>query len=252
MGRNRKQPFGYEMELGKVIVHPGERTWVQYLYREYNAGVTIRVLKDKMQASGVPYEEGREWNINMIARILSDERYIGANGYPVIMDTEVFMLVAEKRKKKAPAMQKTDGQKALRKKCGCRVTPNMEHEVLHLLNGLAGKPERIETPDVATRGNTAVEALKTELEELLGMLPVDEAQARQKLMETIVAMYEAIDPREYETHRLQRIFGSEQARTELDGNLLEQTVKEATVDSLGKVRIRLKNDQIIERRECGE
>ena len=84
------------------------------------------------------------------------------------------------------------------------------------------------------------------------MLPVDEAQARQKLMETTVAMYEAIDPREYETNRLKRIFGSEEARTELDGSLLEQTVTAVTVDSMGRVRIRLKNDQIIERRECNE
>ena len=252
MGRNRKQPFGYEMELGKVIDNPGEQTWVRYLYREYNAGVTIRVLKDKMQASGVHYEEGKEWNINMIARILSDERYIGANGYPAILDTDAFMSVVEKRKKKAPAIQKTEGQKELRKRCGRRVTPHLEHEVLHLLNGLAGKPEQIEIPDVPMKGNSMVEALQAELEELLGMLPVDETQARQKLMETTVAMYEAIDPREYETHRLQRIFGSEQTRTELDSNLLEQTVTAVTVDSLGKVRIRLKNDQIIERRECSE
>ena len=84
------------------------------------------------------------------------------------------------------------------------------------------------------------------------MSPVDEAQARQKLMETTAAMYEAIDPREYETQRLKRIFGREQLRTELDGNLLEQTVTAVTVDSLGKVRIRLKNDQLLERRECSE
>ena len=146
----------------------------------------------------------------------------------------------------------TKAQKILKKKSGGGITPNLEHEVLYLLNGLAGKPERIEIPDVPTRGNGIVEALQTELEELLGMLPVDETQARQKLMETTVAMYEATDPREYETHRLKRIFGSELARTELDGSLLEQTVKEVTVDSLGKVRIRLKNDQIIERRECSE
>ena len=84
------------------------------------------------------------------------------------------------------------------------------------------------------------------------MLPVDETQARQKLMETTVAMYEAIDPREYETHRLKHIFESKQVRTELDSNLLEQTVKAISLDSLGKVRIKLKNDQILERRECNE
>ena len=100
----------------------------------------------------------------------------------------------------------------------------MEHEVLYLLNTLARKPELIEIPDTPPKGNSIVETLQSDFEDLLGMLPVDEALARQKLMETTVAMYEAIDPREYETHRLKRIFESEQVRTELDSNLLEQSV----------------------------
>ena len=97
-----------------------------------------------------------------------------------------------------------------------------------------------------------METLQSDLEDLLGMLPVDEALARQKLMETTIAMYEVIDPREYETYRLKRIFESEQVRTELDSNLLEQSLAAVTMSSMGKVRIRLKNDQIIERRECSE
>ena len=252
MGRNRKQPFGYEMEWGKVVVQKGEQTWVHYLYREYNAGATMRVLRDNMQASGAHYEEGKEWNINMIARILSDERYIGADGYPVILDVEVFLSAAERRKKKAPAVQKTEVQKILRKKCGCRVTPHMEQEVLYLLNLHAGKPEQIEIPYISNKDYSRVETMQKELEELLGMLPVDEKQARLKLMETTVAMYEAINPREYETQRLKRIFGGEQMRTKLDANILDQCVSAVTVDSMGRVRVRLKNDQIIERRECNE
>ena len=52
------------------------------------------------------------------------------------------------------------------------------------------------------------------------MLPVDEKQARRKLMETTVAMYETIDSREYETQRLKRILSGEQIRTELDAKLV--------------------------------
>ena len=83
-------------------------------------------------------------------------------------------------------------------------------------------------------------------------LPVDEKQAREKLIEVTVAMYEAIDPREYESYRMKRVFGNEQPRTELDACLISQNIAEVTVISTGKVRIRLKNDQIIERRECSE
>ena len=252
MGRNRKQPFGYGMERGKVVIHTGESTWVKHLYREYNAGVPMRELAEYMQGTGVPYEEGKKWNINMIARILSDERYIGTDGYPAIITAAVFKAAAEKREKKAPAVQRTEAQKVLRRKCGCRITPCIEHEVLYLLNTLTGNPERIEVPKGQERPNTRLETLQSELNDIMENLPVDEKQAREKLLEVTMAMYEAIDPSEYETHRMKKVFGNEQRRSELDAYLISQNVSAVMVESTGKVRVKLKNNQILERRECSE
>lgn len=252
MGRNRKQPFGYGMEKGKVVLRVGESTWVKHLYREYTSGVPIRELAVYMQGTGVPYEEGKRWNINMIARILSDERYTGAEGYPAIISVDVFKDTAERRDKKAPAVQRTEAQKVLRRKCGCRVSPHIEHEVLYLLNTLAGKPERIELPKGQQRPNTGLDILQSELNDMMEKLPVDEKQAREKLMEVTVAMYEAINPREYETHRMKKVFGNEQQRSNLDAYLINENIAAVTVESTGKVKIRLKNDQILERRECNE
>ena len=252
MGRNRKQPFGYGMERGKVVIHTEECTWVKHLYREYNTGVPMRELAEYMQGTGVPYEEGKKWNINMIARILSDERYIGADGYPEIITEDMLLAAAEKREKKAPAVQRTEAQKVLRRKCGCRVTPHIEHEVLYLLNTLAGNPERIDVPKGQERPNTKLEILQSELTIMMEKLPVDEKQAREKLIEVTVAMYEAVDPREYETHRMKKVFGNEQRRSELDAYLISQNVSAVMVESTGKVRVKLKNNQILERRECSE
>lgn len=252
MGRNRKQPFGYGMERGKVVIHTGESTWVKHLYREYNAGIPIRELAEYMQGTGVHYEEGKKWNINMVARILSDERYIGAGGYPAIITEDMLRAAAEKREKKAPAVQRTEAQKVLRRKCGCRVTPHIEHEVLYLLNTLAGNPERLKAPKGQARPNTRLEILQLELNAMMENLPVDEKQAREKLKEVTVAMYEAIDPREYETHRMKKVFGNEQRRSELDACLISQNISAVTVESTGKVRVKLKNDQTLERRECSE
>ena len=67
-----------------------------------------------------------------------------------------------------------------------------------------------------------------------------------------MAMYEAIDPSEYETHRMRRVFGNEQRRSELDAHLISQNVSAVMVESTGKVRVKLKNNQILERRECNE
>ena len=252
MGTNRTQPFGYRMELGKVVIDPDEARWVVYIYEQYIQGESFKSISDTLCGTGIHYDGDKPWNKNMVARILQDRRYTGEGRYQPVIDTCIFQQVDQKRNKKVVGSKVTKAQKMLKKKSGGRITPHLEQEVLYLLNGLAGKPERIEIPNVPIEGNSIVEALQAELEELLGMLPVDETQARQKLMETTVAMYEAIDPREYETHRLKRIFGSEQVQSELDGTLLEQTVTAVTMDSMGKVRIRLKNDQIIERRECSE
>lgn len=64
----------------------------------------------------------------------ADTRYLGESGFPVVIEASVFLEVEEKRKKKAPAVQKTEAQTVLRRKCGCRITPYIEHEVLYLLN----------------------------------------------------------------------------------------------------------------------
>ena len=252
MGTNRTQPFGYRMEFGKVAVDPDEARWVVYIYEQYILGESFKRIADTLCGTGIRYDADKPWNKNMVARILHDHRYTGERKFPQIINESRFQQVDQKRNKKVAASKVTKAQKILRKKSGGRVTPHIEHEVLYLLNGLAGKPEQIETPYTQDKDNSRVETLQTELEDLLRKLPVDEKQARQKLMETTVAMYEAIDPREYETHRLKRIFGSEKVRTELDSNPLKQTVAAISMDSLGKVRIKLKNDQIIERRECSE
>lgn len=48
---------------------------------------------------------------------------------------------------------------------------------------------------------------------------------------------------------MRRVFQKEEPRSELDARLIAMNVSAVLVDSNGKVKIRLKNDQIIERGE---
>lgn len=249
MGTNRKLPFGYKMEYGRVVIDSTEAHCVLHLYRRYGLGETIRELTDLMNNTGVQYDVNKPWNKNMVARILGDSRYIGDRGYPPIVDAVAFRTIAEKKQKKAPAVQKTEVQKMLRRKCDRRITSDIEHEVLYLLNRLTADPEQIKTPDAPRAQSERLKKLKTELEDLLARLPVDEERTRVKLQEIAVAMYETVDPREYETHRMKRLFQKAQPRAELDAKLIAQTISAVKVDSNGRVKIKLKNEQIIERRE---
>lgn len=249
MGTNRKQPFGYKIEQGRVMINIVEERWILHLYQKYSLGETIRELTDMMNGTGVRYDIDKPWNKNMVARILGDARYIGEQGWPQIIKPELYSIVAEKKSKKAPSVQKTAAQTILRRKCDKRITPHIEQEVLYLVNSLASNPEIIETPSRKSNQLTNVASQKEELEEMLEQLPVDEDQSKRKLQEVAVAMYEAIDPGEYESYRLRSIFGNEMPRDTLDARLIGQTISAVLVDGNGRVRIKLKNGQVIERGE---
>ena len=129
------------------------------------------------------------------------------------------------------------------------MTPYIEHEVLYLLNCLARNPERIATPQTPRGHSQRLDTLKAELEGLISQLPVDEIRAREVLREIAAEMYADIDPREYETQRMHRVFQKEEPRSELDANLIMMSISAVMVDSNGNVKIRLKNDQIMDRGE---
>lgn len=249
MGFNRVLPFGYKMEFGRVVIFLEEASRVTYLFDQYLLGASYKGLSDEMNGYGIRYDGEKPWNKNMIARILQDCRYIGDSGFPKIIEPSVYQHSEEKRRKKATAPEKSEVQKVLRRKCGCRITAHMEHEVLYLLNHLAAHPEQIATPDPPKAPPERLKELKSELDELIRQLPVDEERAWEVLQEVAVAMYEAMDPREYETQRMRRIFQKEEPRSELDAKLIAANISAVMVDSNGNVKIRLKNDQTIERGE---
>ena len=249
MGTKRKLPFGYKMESGRIAVDTAESHWVTHLFSRYNMGVSVQELANFMNDTAVRYDPNKPWNKNMVARILADTRYLGESGFPVLVDASVFLNTEEKRKKKAPAVQKTEAQTVLRRKCGFRITPHIEHEVLYLLNCLAMNPERIVTPQTPCTHSQRLDTLKSELEELISQLPVDENRAREVLREIAAEIYADIDPREYETQRLRRLFQKEVPGSELDANLIAMSISAVLMDGNGNVKIRLKNDQIVERGE---
>ena len=127
---NRKQPFGYKMEQGQIVPHPKQVEIVRMIFAQYSNGASLGTLAQMLNEQDVLYEDGRLWNKNMAARILADERYLGAGGYPVIMDNDSFQKVREKREKKQCPVQKTAAQKVLRRLGGQAVSAQVEQRML--------------------------------------------------------------------------------------------------------------------------
>lgn len=245
MGSHRKYPFGYYMEMGMVVPEPCECEIVQYIFTEYQNGASFKELVNAMAKRGVQYDTGKQWNKNMIARILEDSRYIGNRGYPPIITQDQFNAVTVCRNKKISNIQRSEVQKVLRQKCKCSTSGTIENDVLRLLNGLCGEINKIATPNTRIVKIATAARLEVELDALLKKLPVDQATAEEKVFQLAVARYEQIGNEDYETHRLKRVFKQNKPSTELDAKLIIDTVSEITETSDGSICIRLKNNQII-------
>lgn len=97
---NRKQPFGYKMSLGEIVIQKSEAKLVQEIFLRYIAGESLNELTESLRQQDIPYDEGRLWNKNMVARILADARYTGEKEYPKLIDKEQLIAANEKRSNK--------------------------------------------------------------------------------------------------------------------------------------------------------
>ena len=241
---NRKQPFGYKMSLGEIVIQESEAKLVQEIFHRYIAGESLNELTEALRQQDIPYDEGRLWNKNMIARILADIRYTGEKGYPKLIDEEQLIAANEKRSNKPQLPKKTEAQKVLRRLCGTPPSERVEQSVTDLLNGLANCPDCIRhqrSPAPALHSKTQ-EALDNALERQ----PIDEDSAKVLILQLAAEQYAALGNEEYETNRLRRLFSAFECVAELNADLLKNTVSEVLV-TRQNVKLRLKNGQVIER-----
>lgn len=238
---NRKLPFGYQMTMGEIIIHPAEAELVEKIFCWYAGGASLNEVAAMLCQQEIAYYKGRLWNKNMVARILEDERYIGAKEYPQVIMPEQFQAVSDKRRQKSSLPQKTPAQKVLRILCGVPVTDRIEQSVISLLNGLIEAPDQIECPPSRPMPMPKAQA---ELDALLDQQPVDEGRAKRLIFQTVSEQYEAIGNQEYETQRLRRMFTNAEKSNELNAELLRSTVAEVLVTPK-LVKLRLKNGQTI-------
>ena len=202
-------------------------------------------MVDKLRERGVPYDEGRPWNKNMVARILADRRCTGEAGFPQIIPEGQFRMVQVRRRERTTPCQKSPAQKELRKLCGGSPPAWVERQVLGLLNRLIQHPELITCPVIEEEPMPEAKRLRRELDELLHLPPVDEALAKNLAFRLAALQLDAIGPEKYETLRLRRMFQGRVPMAELEQGLLHESVRRITVSN-GTVTVLLKNNQTLE------
>ena len=239
---NRKLPFGYQMRMGEIVRNEPETKAVQDIFLQYTFGASLKEIAEQMSKTGPIYDEGKSWNKNMVARILENPKYTGADSYPNLVDKKLFEAAAEKRQTKQRLPERTPAQKALKRVCSKPPTPEIEQQVTHLLGKLAEQPEHITEPERTSKPTYT--NMHAELDDILNTQPLDEAAARSLICKLAQEQYDTIGNEEYETERLRRLFAAFECTAELNAELLQSAVS-AVLVTRQAVRLQLKNGQII-------
>ncbi|KAF5065290.1 recombinase family protein [Oscillibacter sp.] len=247
MPSNRKLPFGYCLRNGEIILQKQEIECVSLIFCQYAAGASYQELVKRLNAGGIPYDAGKPWNINMVARIIGNTVYIGEKGYPAIVPADLFRAAQEARSQRTSPQTITPLQKALRRLCRGLPPEGFAKQVITILNDLTENPSQIKMPVQETAESIEIRTLQNKLEELLNQQPLDEQQAKETAMALAAAQYDAIGNAAYETERLRRIFADAKSTPVPDAELLRMSVQSITRMPDDGIALTLKNGQIIER-----
>lgn len=245
---NRKQPFGYRIEQGQIVLHPKEAKLVRWIFTQYNSGNAYSTLVDMLKEQEVAYDEGKLWNKNMVARILQDTRYVGDGRYPAIITQNELDAALDKRKKKCVWTDNAQTNKLLRQLSGRQYIEGMEQRVLHLLNTLILHPEQIQEEEKVS-DSRQLQAQQGKLDELLNCQPIDEDSAKKLIYEIAAMQYTMLGSGKYESQRLRHLFCQREVMKELDIGFLKSTVSEIISGGNGRICLKLKNGQVIGRSE---
>ena len=107
---NRLYRYGYGLVLGKLSVIEKEAETVKKIFSDYISGKSLNDIVKSLMDNKVEYYMGKcFWCRSSVNRILSDERYIGGNGYPPIIAEEIYLKASEiKNSKKKHKTEKNE------------------------------------------------------------------------------------------------------------------------------------------------
>ncbi len=171
MRSHRNIPFGYMMRDGEIVLRPEESVAVREIFDMYLRGMSLKSIAALMT---VPYNIDKVWNKNMVSRILGNEKYIGADGYPAVIEENMFRKANEIKQRKAAACVCTDEKKKYLHSLvsgGSSLTESeVEGPLVSILNKLIARP-KLAAPDKLPEYAPTAEI--TEMEQRLAALMQD-------------------------------------------------------------------------------
>ena len=279
----RTLPYGYQFTDGVIAVHPQERDTVMEICKAYLDGKSLLQIAEHLNADGVEYLPSvTGWNKARLKRIIEDERYLGRESYPAILDQEIFdalqRLKTERNTQKncdrgtdifqlgvpvnCPACghsmrRHSDSRlKSVEQRWTCknpeckkRIAKSDEEllfEITELLNKVISAPEMIRIPANIDREPSAeVRKLDNEIGRMLEGFNADKDALRKAVLRRVSAAYRDIPNEIYTAKRLRAVFANTEPLSSFPADLVNRAVKAIRFHEDGTIGILLTNDQEI-------
>ena len=267
------------MKKGEIIAEPTESQAVKDIFKLYLDGKSMSEIARQMSISQISYNGITfDWNKNMVKRILENEKYLGKDGYPVLIDSETFYRANARKKSKATSVNEISEElKIIRNlsyctECGhrlsrfggntqtdkwdCRnpecsrfnyrLTDNMIKDILlHILNAVIANPDLLDT-DSEISGYTPsikVKCQQNELNRLMDNPQIDSEKVKTEILRLAELKYDCCvynDSPQKTEYLKELISGREQLNT-LDIDLLKSCVSRILIGHFYTIEIEFIN-----------
>ena len=275
--RNRKQPFGYELKNGRIVVATREAEIVKQIFRGYALGESLQNIATLLSTGDVPYMgDCVRWNKNMVSRILACGSYLGNDEFPAILTQDEYEKALAEKQAVQRDTAKSRQNRMLRSICRCSACGSEISLVRSGKKGkqckcqkcgmLAGKAAtekalcgiaslckairdgeiKIMTPEREDEPNVALHQLELSFDEALNSDSFDENAAVSLAFGLAAARYKALGDGEYQSMRIRGLLEKSGSQELPDEELLYQIATSIQICQNGMVLIELTNGQVLE------
>ena len=283
MKKNRNIPFGYTMQKGEIVEELTESQAVKNIFKLYLNGKSMSELARQMSISQISYNGITfDWNKNMVKRILENEKYLGKDGYPALIDSETFYCANARKKSKATSVNEISEElKIIRSltyctECGhrlsriggntqtdkwdCRnpecsrfnyrLTDNMIKDILlHILNAVIANPDLLNTYSEISvyTSSVKVKCQQNEINRLMDNPQIDTEKAKTEILKLAELKYECCtyDEGSQKTEYLKELISGREQLNIIDYDLLKSCVSRILIGHFYTIEIEFINGVII-------
>lgn len=275
----RNIPFGYQMENGRITLHPAESGTVKAIFTAYLDGQSLLQIANSLNERHAEYMPGvTGWNKARLKRIIEDERYLGSESYPVIIGQADFSK-AQKIKAERNTQKGTDRTAAIFRlpvpvRCECCGSPMRrlhDSRTLHKekwicrscgmaikisddqllaaitdrMNAIIADPTLLHHESSQTEQPAASLRMRNEIGRMLDSTVIDKDSLKNRIFECASLVYSELDTAERITEHLRAVFENTKPLSCYHLRLTEQAVSAVILHTDQTVSLMLKNGQEI-------